>query len=212
MRKIVAIILLALMVATGLGCVALSEYATPAPVDKAAVKYAAEAGVIDANSFRGYANYEKARRLERALQSAYKVYTLGLDQAKERHELDYANLEKVVAANTKTGKQREAALFGETGLISMGIGLAGMGGLGGFLGLMRKRPGDITPAELEAATVQASVEVKDKERQLLEIIGGVSEFMKTYDKTTEPGMALRASLKTTTNSDTKQVVAAIKAV
>lgn len=126
MKKIVAIVLLALLGLIAFGCAALSEYITPTPVNK-------------------------------------------------------------------------------TGLIPMGLGLAGMGGLGGLLGLMRKRPGDVTPIELNTA-------VKGKDRQMREIVAGVARFMKDFDKMTEPGQALRMSLRESTNSDTKKIVAALQAV
>lgn len=212
MRKIVALILLALMVATGFGCVAVSEWLTPTPVDKAAIKYAVKAGVADANSYRGYANLEKARRLGAEVKAAYEVNKLALDQLAERNELDYGILTEVVTRNRKIGERREAALFDETGLLPIIAGAAGMGGLGGLLGLMRKRPGDITPVEFEQATAQAGINLKDRDRQMLEIVGGVSEFMRQYDKKSEPGIALRTALRTKTNTDTKQVVAALRVV
>lgn len=212
MKKIVAVILLALIVATGFGCVAVSEWLTPTPVDKAAVKYAVEAGVIDANSYRGYANLEKARRLGAAVKAAYEVNKLALDQLVERNELDYGILNEAVTRNTKIGMKREQALFSETGLLPLAAGAMGMGGLGGLLGLMRKRPGDMTPVEFERATAQAGFDLNTKERHLLEIVGGVSEFMETFDKNTEPGKALRLSLSDKTNSDTKRAIAALKVV
>lgn len=211
MRKLVALVLLALMVAIGIGCVALSELATPAPKpSEAALKYIAKAGVSDPNSYRGYANLEKAIRLEKELESAYNVYSLGLEQATERHELDYGILAKASAAKTSKGRHTEQALFGEKGLISMGLTVAGLSGFTGFLGLTRKRPGDITPIELEKATAQAGIELQDKDRQMLEIVKGVSVFMKKYDEKTAPGAELRSTLEAKTNTDTKQAIAALK--
>lgn len=213
MRKLVALVLLALMAATGLGCVAVSEYATPAPKpSEAALRYIAKAGVSGPNSYRGYANLEKAIRLERELESAYKVYSLGLEQAAERHELDYGILAKASAAKTKKAKHTEQALFGEKGLISMGLTVAGLGGFTGLLGLMRKRPGDITPIELEKATAQADIDLQDKDRQMLEIVKGVSVFMGKYDKTTAPGLALRETLKDTTTIGTRTAITTVKAM
>ena len=213
MRKLVALVLLALMAATGVGCVALSEYAAPAPrPTKAAEEYAVKAGVFDPNSYRGYANLAKARAFEKTLESAAKVYRLGLQQAHERHELDYGIHTKASAANTKKGEYAEQTLFGERGLISMGLTMAGLSGFTGLLGLMRKRPGDITPVELDTAVAQVGIDLKDKDRQMLEIVKGVSVFMDAYDEKTTPGAGLRSALEAKTNTDTKQVVAALKAV
>lgn len=210
MRKLIVGLLLAVLAATSFGCVILSEYITPTEVDKAAVKYAEKAGVIDANSYRGYANLHKARKLGRAVKAAYEIQTLTLDQLRERNELDYGILNEVVTRNTKAGEQREAALFSEKGLISAGLGLAGMGGLGGLLGVMRKRPGDMTPADLEKATAQAGIDLKGKERQMSEIVGAVDVFMKTYDANSEPGGVLRGALRQKTDADTKAAIAVLK--
>jgi len=213
MKRIIVLVLLAILGLTGLGCVAVSKYVTPAPkASEAALEYGYKAGVLDPNSYRGYANLEKAERLELALESAYNIYTLGLEHATEKHELDYGILAKVAAANTKTGKERETALFSEKGLIPLIAGLAGFGGFTGLIGLMRKRPGDLTPADLQTATAQAGIDLGDKERQMHELVVGVSEFMATYDKSTVPGGALRSALEKATNTDTKQTVAALKAV
>jgi len=213
MKKVVAIILLACMGITAVGCVALSEYATPTPVSQAAVKYAAEAGVIDANSFRGYANLHKARKLGAAVKAAYEVNTLAMDQLQERHELDYAILSEVVSRDTKIGEHREQALFSETGLLPAVLGLAGMGGLGGLIGLSRKRPGDVTPEELKAATAQAGIDLKDKERQMLEIVQGVQKFL---DAPIPPGNDYKAELKgaltMAQSGDTRKAVAVLKTV
>jgi len=151
MKKIVAMLMLAIMGIAAIGCVALSEHVTPAPVNPAAIKYAAEAGVVDANSYRGYANLYKARKLGIAVKAAYEVNTLAIDQIQERHELDYGILNEAVTRNTKIGEDREALGFGPKGIIPMALGLAGMGGLGGLVGLMRKRPGDVTKDELNSA-------------------------------------------------------------
>src|SRR5512143_2530650 len=86
----------------GIGCASLSEYVTPATVDQKAVEYAASAGVVDANDFDGYANLEKAIRLEVAVKSAYEVKTLALTQMQEKNQLDYGILSGVTMGNTKT--------------------------------------------------------------------------------------------------------------
>lgn len=176
------VLLTLLCVAAAVGCAAVSQYVTPAEIDQRAVDYAASAGVIDPNDFDGYGNLLKAVRLQSAVQAAYEVNSLQLQQMQERNELDYGLLNEVVTRNTKIATQREETLFGEKGLISLGLGLAGMGGLGGFLGLMRKRPGDVTQAEMQTALADAGVSVGEKEEQMLEIILGIQTFLRSHQE------------------------------
>lgn len=194
MTRIFIVMLLVSLVAVG--CVVLSEHVTPTSIDKAAIKYAIGAGVADANDYCGYANLYKANKLAAAVKAAYEINVLAIDQLRERHELDYNILNAVVTRNTKIGKQREAAFFGEKGLLSMGLGLLGVGGLGGLIGLRRKRPGDFTPAD-----------VADKDRQMLEVVQGVKTFI---DTKIPAAHNLKATLREKTSTDTKQVIAALQ--
>jgi hypothetical protein len=208
-------LLCVLLLGVGIGCASLSEYLTPATVDQKAVAYAAEAGVADANDFAGYANLDKATRLRTAVDSAYQVKTLALNQMLEKGQLDYNVLKGIVTNNAKLAQQREEQLFGETGLLSMGLSLLGVGGLGGLIGLSRKRPGDITPQEMESALVELKGSVSDKERQMIEVVKGVQGFIDA-NKDDESLAYMVKQLKTYLNDsqsvDTKQVVAAAKAV
>jgi hypothetical protein len=174
------VLLTLLCVAAAVGCAAVSEYVTPAQIDQRAVDYAASAGIVDPNDYGGYGNLLKAVRLQTAVQAAYEVNSLQLQQMQERNELDYGLLNEVVSRNTKIAQAREEMLFSEKGLISLGLGLAGMGGLGGFLGLMRRRPGDVTQAEMRSALADAGVSVGKKEEQMLEIILGVQAFLRAH--------------------------------
>jgi len=195
----------------GIGCASLSDYITPATVDQHAVAYAASAGVVDANDFDGYANLEKAIRLEVAVGNAYEVKTLVLTQMQEKNQLDYGVLRGVTVNNTKIAREREAALFGETGLLSMGLSLLGVGGLGGILGLMRKRPGDITPQELEQTVADIKGEVTAKDRQFIEVVKGVQAFIDSHK---DDGIAseLKAAISLVRSADTKEAIALAKAV
>lgn len=208
MKRIIALVLLAILGLTSFsGCVAVSKYATPATIDPTALQYVIEAGVTTPDAYRGYANLEKAERLVRDVEAARIVYELGLPQTPE---LDYDTLAKLSAANTKLAQENEASLFSPTGLITLVAGLMGFGGFGGLIGLMRKRPGDITPADMEKAMTKAGMDVNDKERQMLEIVKGIQVFLTEYNKSSSPGKALRAALEAKTNTDTKQAVAVLK--
>lgn len=215
MRKIA--LLMALVFIVG-GCIAstvLSELVTPATVNKAAVKYAAEAGVIDANSYRGYANLAKAKRLKVAMNSAYAVKTLSLDQMRDRNELDFGILMEVVNRDNDSAEQREEIIFGKTGLISAILPALGLGGFGGILGLMRKRPGDITKDELGSALATAGMEVDEQHEMLTEVVTGVQKFIDTYNMSedgTEKKLVadLKGALTMANSAPTRVSVAAIK--
>lgn len=209
MRALLCILCVA-AIGIGVGCAALSEYVTPASIDQKAVEYVVKAGVADANDFKGYANLEKAIRLELMVENAYEVVTLALEQMREKNQLDYSILRGVVINNTKVAREREELLFGETGLLAVGLGALGAGGLGSILGLMRKRPGDITPQELEAALADVKGEVTAKDRQVIEIVKGVQKFLDKYPKGTVYGDELRLALSNQ-SIDTREAVAVAKA-
>lgn len=214
-KAIVALVALTILIA-GIGCASLSELVTPAVVDSQAVDYAVGAGVAKADDFAGYANLEKALRLEVAVDNAYEVKALAITQMAEKNQLEYSALRDVVAGNMKIARQREDRLFGETGLLSMGLTALGFGGLTGVLGLMRRRPGDVTPQEMEQAVAGIKGEVTQKDRQIFEIVKGVQKFLNVNgDKVTPDncriGDALKQCLATEQSADTKQVVAVTKA-
>ena len=200
--------------AIGVGCASLSEYVTPANIDRQAVTYAVNAGVADANDYDGYANLEKAIRLEVAVANAYEVKTLALAQMQEKNQLDYGILRGVVTNNTKIARAREEQLFGETGLLSVGLSALGAGGLAGIVGLMRRRPGDITPQEMEQAVVSIKGEVTTKDRQIIELIRGVQKFIDKNRDSDSIGYVvdeLKAYLGESQSMGTKQAVASVKA-
>jgi len=177
-----------LMMVAGVGCVALSRKATPANVDTKAIAYVAESGLADANDFKAwYPNVEQAGRLKLAVDAAHKVNQLELQQQIEQDNLRYSIHKNVVIKNYKTGLEREEQLFGEKGLLSLGLSLAGFGTLTGFVGLARKRPGDVTPQELglavEQATGKTNGDLSEKEKQLVEVVKGVQKFIDTYKDT-----------------------------
>jgi hypothetical protein len=202
-----------LILLMGVGCAALSEYITPATVDPQAVAYVEKAGVADANAFAGYANLEKAIRLEAAVDAAHEVTSLALAQMAEKNELDYGILKGAVSNSLKTARDREEQLFGETGLLSTGLTALGFGTLTGVLGLMRKRPGDVTPQEMESVVAEVKGEVTDKDRQFLELVKGVQKCLDLYRDVPEAVpfvTALKTTLGNEQSADTKQAVAVAK--
>ena len=221
MKTFAVLFVSAVLLVAGIGCAALSHMVTPAAIDKAAVSYAAEAGVADANDFAGYANLEKAIRLEVAVKSAFEVKSLALAQMAEKNQLDFDLLHGITTNNAELARQREAQLFGETGLLSVGLSALGAGGFAGVLGLMRRRPGDLSPVEVEQAVASMTLDKDTVKRQMAEVVKGVQGYIdnlkgltaeqivakyKDEDLTT----VLKNFLSMTESSDTRQTVAAMK--
>ena len=197
------------VMAMGVGCAALSLYVTPADIDQQALDYASKAGVADPNDYGGWwGNLYQAERLDREVDQAYEVNVLELQQLADRNELDYGILKNSVTANLTQARAREEALFGEKGLLSLGLSMAGFGGLTGFVGLMRKRPGDVTQADMEGAVTQYRGEVTDKDRQLIEVVRGVQAYLSIH-KDDESGKELKVCLSKQ-SADTRRAVAVAK--
>jgi hypothetical protein len=201
-----------ILVAGGLGCAALSNLVTPAVIDPQAVRYVDQAGVGDANEYGGYGNLDKAIRLQKGVDSAHGTIQLDLQQQAERDNLTYSALRDVVSANLSAAVQREEQLFGPQGLLSLGLSMAGFGTLTGLVGLMRKRPGDVTSAELQQAVTTATgattEALSDKQRQFVQLVQGIGEFM--GDLETPTIKILKTTLDRTQDTDTQVAVAAVK--
>lgn len=204
------LIIASLVMLLGIGCAALSEYVTPATINPQAAAYAEKAGVADANDFDGWPNLEKAIRLGAAVDAAYEVTSLALSQMAEKNQLDYGILKGAVASNLKAARDREEQLFGETGLLSTGLTAIGFGTLTGLVGLMRKRPGDITTQEVESVVAEVKGEVTDRDRQIIELVKGVQKFLNAHPKTDPIGAELRTALSDVQSTETKQAVAVVK--
>uniref|UniRef100_A0A6M3K807 Uncharacterized protein n=1 Tax=viral metagenome TaxID=1070528 RepID=A0A6M3K807_9ZZZZ len=213
-KKAIVVVSLILLVA-GIGCVPLSYYITPATVDGNAVKYVTSAGVADVNDFAGYPNLAKAKLLDEKVDAAYAIKTQEVKHLVEDNNLEYSLLKKVTVPNVTAGLEREQATFGENGLVTLGLSCLGVGGLGSVIGLMRKRPGDITKEEHQQvlADVQGKsvAELSEKEKQLTELIVGFENLKKTF----KPDVHLLDTFKTLMNkaqdTSTRVAVAEIKA-
>ena len=215
MKTLIVIASIMLMV-VGLGCAALSSYVTPAEVDQNALRYAINAGVAELSNYDAwYPNLAEVKRLAGDVDSAHNTIQLSLQQQAQKDDLDYSIHKDVVSTNLVTANQREEILFGETGLMSLGLSMAGFGGLTGLLGLMRKRPGDITRPEMEqalaTATGKTTEELLVKEKQMIQLVNGVQAYRNSL---TDGGGGSMTQLKSCMNSaqdkDTQAAVAVIK--
>ncbi len=215
MLRTIVIILSLIMVVAGISCTIVSQQATPAEVDRKALRYAVDAGVTDFNDYDAwYPNMAEAIRLIEDVDAAYSVYLLKIQQVAEKNDLEYSIHTKTTRNNFKVAQQREEALFGEKGLLSMGLGLLGMGSLTGMLGLMRKRPGDITKPEMERALATAmgktSAELSVKENQFIQLVKGVQAWMNVPERPKLIVDALKTELTKAQDKDTQAAVAVIK--
>jgi hypothetical protein len=219
MFRAIVVMLSLVMIVAGVGCVAVSKWATPATVDQAAVKYVVDAGVASASDYAGWANLLKALKLERDVETTYALIMLELEQLIQSEELNYSIHKDVTSRNRTVAQESEEMLFGEKGLLSMGLGLAGMGTLTGVLGLMRKRPQDLTPEEVKAAIAQATgdtnIALTLKEKQFVDVVKGVQGFLDEYKDTTDNKAAviikaLKTQLSKFQDTSTQVAVAQVK--
>lgn len=176
-RTTVAIVVLSLVLAiSGLGCVALSKMITPADIDRGAVKYAVRGEQADPNEYVGWPSLAKAEALAKDVDAAHNTIQLRLKQAIETDVLDYSIHKDVVAASVEKGQALEGTLFGPEGLLSIGLTAMGVGGCTGLLGLMRRKPGDWAPEDVDAALNEAGLEGKIKGAQIIEIVKGIENL------------------------------------
>ncbi len=214
MLRTTIIILSLMMVIAGISCTIVSHQATPAEVDRNALRYAVDAGVTDFNDYDAwYPNLAEAIRLIEDVDAAYSVKQLKIQQVAEKNDLDYSIHTKTTRNNFRIAQQREEALFGGKGLLSMGLGLLGMGSLTGMLGLMRKRPGDISKPEMEqalaSATGKTSAELSIQQKQFVQLVRGVQAFMNSGTPTQYISQ-LKIDMNQAQDKDTQAAVAVIK--
>lgn len=219
MKKLLVLVSL-VCIMLGMGCVAASQLLTYANIDQDAVDYAVVAGVADVNDYNSWwPNIVMVERLEKDVDAGHNVIQLHLEQLIQKDNLTYSIHKDVVANDKAVSLQREKLLFGDTGLLSMGLSMMGFGSLTGLLGLMRKRPGDITAPEMEnalaSATGKTSAELSAKEKQFVQLVKGIQVFMDEYKGTTvedEMNMLddLKIALDKKQDVDTQAAVAVVK--
>jgi len=213
-KKMIVIVSLCLLI-MGVGCIPLSHYITPATIDKAAVKYAASEGLSDVNDFSGYPNLAKAILLDEKVDATFAVKTQKAQQLIEDNNLEYSLLKKATVPNVTVGLEREQSLFGEAGLLSLGLSCLGVGGLGTFIGLMRKRPGDITKEEYHQAFAdiqnKAAGELSEKDKQLVELVMGFENLKKTFKADVHLLDTFKSMMNKVQDTSTRVAVAEIKA-
>lgn len=210
MKKVIIIVFSLLLVVGGLGCVTLSHLLTPTEVDKQAVAYAVEAGVAELKEYTGYPNLAKALKLQRDVDVAYTLNQFEYQQLMQKDSVEHGIHKGTTTFNSTIGLQREESFFGEKGLLSLGLSITGFGMFTGVIGLLRKRPNDWTPDEVETALAEVKDEVTEKDKQVIEIVRGVQNFLNISDKSV--AKSLKTLLAMSQSSSTKETIATIKAL
>ncbi|MCK5600545.1 hypothetical protein KAR91_01680 [Candidatus Pacearchaeota archaeon] len=190
-KNAIAYILLA-VVLIGSGCIGtVSEHLTPGRCDSDVIDYVVEAGVGEADDYKGflYPSLAELKRLSTDLDAAIAITNQELVHLAEQKQLQAKILKGVVANDVEISVAREEFIFNPTtGALAIGLTLLGVGA-SGYLGLMRKRPQDITPVEMEKALGEVKGEVTNKDRQLIQLVASVKNVIEAQpDKAAQDEM------------------------
>jgi hypothetical protein len=179
MRKAIAYLLLAVVLISA-GCIGtLSEHLTPMKNDKEVIDYVVEAGTGRVEDYKGllFPSLATLRKLKHDFEAAVALTNQELKQIAEKKQLKDSILRGIVDHDVDIGEQRHEALFDPvTGAVAIGLSLFGIAG-GGYLGLMRKRPQDITPQEFEKALGEIKGEVTEKDRKIIQLVASVKNVI-----------------------------------
>ena len=208
MRKVIAYVLLAIVL-IGSGCISmLSEHMTPAKNDKQVIAYNEEVGTGRAEDYKGFLfpNLATLRKLKIDFEAAVAMTNQELKHLAEAKKLKENILRGIVDTDIDIGEIREDNLYNPTtGAIAVGLSLFGIAG-GGLLGLMRKRPQDVTPQEMEKALGEVKDEVTDRDRKILHLVASVKNAIEA-----QPNVATQAAIKESLkNNQLPEVRAAVK--
>lgn len=182
-KKTIAYILLA-VVLIGSGCIGIvSEELTPGRVDKDVVAYNEEAGTGSAEDYKGlfFPSLASLKLLQTDFNAAVAVTEQELIHLAEQKRLQAKILRGIVAGDMEIAVAREDFIFNPTtGALAIGLSLLGVAG-GGYLGLMRKRPQDVTPVEMEKALGEVKGEVNDRDRKIINLVASVKNAIGSLD-------------------------------
>ncbi len=206
-RKMIAYIVLAAVVVGGCAIGTISEELTWGRVDPDVVAYNEAAGTGTAADYKGllYPSLASVRQLQSDFRAAVVVTKQELRHLVEQKNLEAAILGKVVDGDEKIATAREDFLFNPTtGVIALGLGLAGMGGVG-YLGLMRKRPKDITPEDMEKVLVGVKGELNDRDRKIINLVSSMKNVIESAPNEADAD-EIKAILKAGQSPETRVAV------
>lgn len=178
-KKAIAYILLAVIL-IGSGCIGtISEHLTPGRIDSDVVAYNEAAETGKAEDYKGflYPSLADLKLLSADLDAAIALTEQEIIHLAEQKQLQAKILKGVVTTDVEIAVAREEFLFNPTtGAVAMGLSILGVGA-GGYLGLMRKRPQDVTPVEMERALGEVKGEVDDRDRKLIQLVASVKNVI-----------------------------------
>jgi hypothetical protein len=208
----IAYIVLAVVVVGGCAISTISQEVTPGRADKDIVAYNVAAGVGDANDYKGLFGYPSLASILR-LQTDFTAAVILTDQEIqhmiEKKKLNDDILKGTVDNDVKVAVAREDFVFNPTtGVLAIGLSLAGIAG-GGYLGLMRKRPQDITPQEMETALGDVKGEIDDRDRKIISLISSMKNVIEAQPEDAQDKMValLKAGQSPETRVAVKQALA-----
>lgn len=179
MRKTIAILLLA-VVLIGSGCIsALSEHLTPTKNDKQVIAYVEKVGTGRAEDYKGFLfpSLATLRKLKHDFEAAVAMTNQELKHLAEQKKLEENILRGIVDYDIDVGEIREDSLYNPTtGAIAVGLSIFGIAG-GGMLGLMRKRPQDITRQDHEKALGDIKGKITDRDRKIIALVASVKNVI-----------------------------------
>jgi len=214
MKPNVIVICSLLLFGTGLGCTAISSYITPAQINEKAVEYAVNAGIAEQDDYKGYGNLEKAERLHKDVEITHSQIQFDLEQQAQKDNLKYGILKGITLVNLKTSQLLEERMFGPQGLLTLGLSLVGFGGFTGMIGLMRKRPGDVTPEELNKTlndtTRLYAGQLSEKELQFTQLVQGIHQIFQKYQNMPTTIQSMKDIFDKTQDTETQLAVTKAK--
>jgi len=215
MKKVFLVLISVFSLLAVISCSSLSYKITPGKLDPAAVKYVTENGIADPNEYKGYQSLEKVLKLQKDVDITHESILLALKQAKEKENFDYARFKAIVKQYADAALATEDLLFNpQTGVISLGFSLLGMSATG-VLGLMRKRPGDMTKNDFEQAVAtirqKSTADLTTKDKQFAQLVKGIQKFIVLQNGSNpEVVTELKATLHSEQDEDTRKAVAIVK--
>ena len=212
-KKTIAYIVLAIIVVGGCAVGTMSQELTPGRANPKVVAYNVEAGVGVAEDYKGwlYPSLSSVLRLQADFTAAVVLTDQELQHIIEKKKLNDDILRGTVDNDVEVSVAREDFIFNPTtGVLAIGLSLAGIAG-GGYLGLMRKRPQDITPQDMETALGEVKGEIDDRDRKIISLVASIRNVIDAQPQAAQEQMKqiLKAGQTPETRVAVKQALAVL---
>lgn len=207
-KRIIAYLVLAVVVIGGCAMGTLSQELTPGRTNPKVVAYNVSAGVSNAEDYKGwlYPSLSSVLRLQADFTAAVVLTDQELQHIIEKKKLNDDILKGTVDNDVKVSVAREDFIFNPTtGVLAIGLSMFGIAG-GGYLGLMRKRPKDITPDEMEAALGEIKGDVDDRDRKIINLVASMRNVLVAQAQNGKESLDIKAILKSSQTPETQRAV------